>query len=182
MVLISDLGTRRVGPFRLIRPFIAAAAVVPFYLKGVVTSGHGLLLEVAGVVAGLALGVLAAGCMRVSRDRATGAVISHAGTWYAAIWIVVAVAWLLFGHGANHLSTAQLAPPSPPSPTALPSARPRCCWPAPVRWPSGPAAPGPSLLPHPSTPRDRGRHALAAPAERSCLPGGALSCLPGRAR
>jgi hypothetical protein len=88
MVLISDLGTRRVGPFRLIRPFIAAAAVVPFYLKGVVTSGHGLLLEVAGVVAGLALGVLAAGCMRVSRDRATGAVISHSWTWHAAIWIV----------------------------------------------------------------------------------------------
>jgi hypothetical protein len=60
-------------------------------------------------VAGPALGVLAAGCMRVCRDRATGAVISHAGTWYAAIWIVIAVARLFFGRGANHLFTAQLA-------------------------------------------------------------------------
>jgi hypothetical protein len=107
-VLISDLGTRKVTPLRLIRPFIAAGIVVPFFAKAVVTSGHGLLLEVAGVAAGAVVGVLAAACMRVRRDQRTGTVTSHAAVAYAAIWILVSGARLFFDYGSNHLFTAQL--------------------------------------------------------------------------
>jgi hypothetical protein len=107
-VLISDLGTRKVTTLRLIRPFIAAGIVVPFFAKAVVTSGHGLLLEVAAVAAGVAVGVLAAACMRVRRDQQTGTVTSHAAVAYAAIWILVSGARLFFDYGSNHLFTAQL--------------------------------------------------------------------------
>jgi hypothetical protein len=107
-VLISDLGTRKVTPLRLIRPFIAAGIVIPFFAKAVVTSGHGLLLEVAGVAAGAVVGAAAAACMRVRRDRQAGTVTSYAGAAYAAIWVLVSAARLFFDYGSNHLFSAQL--------------------------------------------------------------------------
>ncbi len=107
-VLVSDLGTRTITRLRLIRPFLAAAVVVPFFIKGVVTGGNGLLLEAAGAAAGLALGVLAAALMQIRRNPATGAVISHAGAGYAALWVAVSGGRLFFGYGSNHLFTAQL--------------------------------------------------------------------------
>jgi hypothetical protein len=107
-VLLSDYGRRPVTTLRLARPFIAAAVIIPFFFHGVQGTGTGLLIEAAGIAAGLVLGVAASFLMRVSADPATGKAVTLGGKAYAAFWIVVVVARIYFTYGAQHVFSRQL--------------------------------------------------------------------------
>ena len=108
-VLATDLGpARKIGPMRLLRPVIAAAVIVPLFVYRPVTHGNGLVVEIAGIVAGLLGGLAAAALMGVYRSPETGKPVSRAGAPYAILWTVVIGARAVFSYGSAHWFKAPL--------------------------------------------------------------------------
>jgi hypothetical protein len=109
-VLEADLGRRKIGSFRILRPILTAGALVPLFIDTPATHGNGLLLEVLLAAAGAVLGLFASvSLMSIHFDSAKNRVVSQAGVAYAAFWIVIIGARLLFTYGANHWFGPQLA-------------------------------------------------------------------------
>jgi hypothetical protein len=109
-VLEADLGAhRKIGTFRIVRPLLIAALIIPLFLKAVVTSGNGLSLEIAGVSAGIVLGLIATRLMGVYRSPDTNKPVSHAGFAYATLWAVVIGARAAFSYGSTHWFSHSLA-------------------------------------------------------------------------
>ena len=108
-VLEGDLGPhRKIGKFRILRPLITIAVIIPLFIDSPVTHGNGLLIELAGVAAGLLCGVIVAALMRVYRSPKTGQPVSAAGFPYALVWIIVVGARAAFSFGATHWFPAQI--------------------------------------------------------------------------
>jgi hypothetical protein len=109
-VLATDLGSaRKIGPMRLLRPVIAAAMIVPLFVYRPVTHGSGLVVEIAGVLAGLLGGLAAVALMGVYRSPDTGTPVSSAGAPYAILWTVIIGARTAFSYGTVHWFKAPLA-------------------------------------------------------------------------
>ena len=124
VIMESDLGRRKIGWFRVLRPVIAVAAIVPFFFTSLPTGHADLILQGAGALAGAALGLFAVSPLLVSvgydpawlrRGFRTGrtprhpAAVSHAGAGYAAIWIAVTAIRLGFAYGAQHVFPSALS-------------------------------------------------------------------------
>lgn len=102
-VLATDYGSaRKINTMRLLRPVIAAAVIIPLFVDKPVSSGTGLIVEIAGVAAGLLFGLVAAGLMGVYRSPTTGQPVSRAGAPYAALWTVIVAARAAFSYGLGH--------------------------------------------------------------------------------
>ncbi len=87
---------------RMLRPVIAAAVIIPLFVDRPVTHGTGLVVEIAGVVAGLLGGLAAVALMDVYRSPQTGRPVSRAGCPYALLWTVVIGARAAFSYGSVH--------------------------------------------------------------------------------
>ncbi|HYK70572.1 MAG TPA: hypothetical protein VEV45_21695 [Streptosporangiaceae bacterium] len=108
-VLATDLGSaRKIGRMRMLRPVLAAAVIVPLFVKAPATHGAALGVELAGVAAGVLGGLVAAALMKVYRSPATGSPVSRAGWPYAIFWTVVIGARAAFSFGAAHWFTTPL--------------------------------------------------------------------------
>jgi hypothetical protein len=102
-VLATDLGpARKIGPARLLRPVIAAAVIIPLFVDRPATHGTALVVELAGIVAGVLGGLVAAAMMGVYRSPETGRPLSRAGVPYAILWTVIIGARAAFSYGASH--------------------------------------------------------------------------------
>jgi hypothetical protein len=108
-VLEADVGPhRKVGWFRIARPLLMAAGIVPLYLKAFATHGTGLGLEAFGVAAGLIAGIGAASLTHVYRSARTAKPVSRAGAGYAALWVTVIGARAAFSYGSAHWFSTSL--------------------------------------------------------------------------
>jgi hypothetical protein len=109
-VLEADLGpARKLSRFRLLRPLLLSASIVPMFLEAIATHGTGLALEIGGGVAGILLGLTAASLMHIRREPATGRLVTRAGAAYAALWVAVIAARSCFSIGAVHWFSQPLA-------------------------------------------------------------------------
>jgi hypothetical protein len=106
LVLARDWGHRKVTLFALLRPLIGVI-IIPFVAPGWTASGHGLVLEIAALAVGIALGLLTFAFMKVSVD-ASGQEWTDAGYPYAAAWIVIAAIRLILIYGTEHWFTRQV--------------------------------------------------------------------------
>lgn len=109
VVLEADIGKhRKIGWFRILRPFVTSGVAVAIFIKAFTTTGTGLTLELALAAAGLALGLAATALITVYRSPRTHKPVSRAGFGYAALWIVVIGARTAFSYGSVHWFGAQL--------------------------------------------------------------------------
>jgi len=107
--LEGDLGShRKISKVRILRPLITVALVIPLFVDSPVTHGNGLLVELAGIAAGLLGGLFVSALMRVYRSPRTGGPVSAAGFPYAAVWTVIVGARAAFSYGAVHWFPAQI--------------------------------------------------------------------------
>jgi hypothetical protein len=117
VLMEADLGRRKIGWFRVLRPLIASVAAIALFTTSVPTSDHNLVLQAVGVGVGVLAGLAAHLFVTVGFDAegkkgrkdAAGRPVSWAGFGYAAFWVVVFAARLVFIYGTEHWFSRSLA-------------------------------------------------------------------------
>lgn len=111
VLLEADLGSRKIGWFRVLRPLVTAAAVVLLFLTTVPTTGNNLALQGLAIGVGVILGLASHLFLSVHLDHDQGKggrVVSRAGFGYAMFWTVIFGARLGFIYASEHLFAGSL--------------------------------------------------------------------------
>jgi hypothetical protein len=120
VLMESDLGRRKIGWFRVLRPLLTTALIVPLFLDSIPTTGNNVALQVIGAAVGALLGLAAHLFLSVrfgpvkakkgaaAGQGANGRPYSQAGFGYAAFWAAIFAARLLFIYGTIHWFPASL--------------------------------------------------------------------------
>lgn len=106
-VLLVDAGRRRLTLMRIARPLVLTAVVVPFAMPAFDLHGRGLVLELAGIVAGALLGLAASAFMKVESDGTPRTLMTVAGPPYVLVWVAVSAARTLFTYEASNSASFQ---------------------------------------------------------------------------
>ncbi|WP_446663759.1 hypothetical protein [Flexivirga sp. B27] len=102
LMLITQYGRRALTTHSMVRPLLTVVGVGFFYLRGLPTDSSELWLYAVGLGLGVVCGAIATVFTRVERDTTTGTVMTVCGVGFAATWLAVAGARLLFVWEAEH--------------------------------------------------------------------------------
>lgn len=103
VVLVSDLGTRKLTARRMRRPILIGGVVIALFLPSIPTAGGDLLWEVIAATIGASLGLLSLVTIRVAARPGTGEVVTEAGLAYALMWIVSIGGRLFLGFAMQNI-------------------------------------------------------------------------------
>lgn len=101
VILLTDIGSRKVTRMRMIRSVIAVGIIVAIFVRSFPTQGNDVSLQLVGIGAGVICGLLAGSLLPVFRHE-SGDIYSKGGIAYAAVWVVLAVGRILFAYGAEN--------------------------------------------------------------------------------
>ena len=107
LMIVTQYGMHRWDPGRLLLPFGLVIVAGAFFLPGAPTIGNDLKLDLVGVAAGVAFGLLAGLLVSVEHSR-NNEVITRAGIGYAVVWMAVIGGRMLFAWGADNAWSTQI--------------------------------------------------------------------------
>ncbi|MER6951573.1 hypothetical protein ABT294_46915 [Nonomuraea sp. NPDC000554] len=101
IILATDLGTRRLTTWRILRSVLAVVVVVAFFVRSLPLDGNDPLLQLAGIGLGLICGLIGGTLLPAHREE-SGHIFTVGGVGYALLWTLLSAARVVFAYGSEH--------------------------------------------------------------------------------
>jgi len=108
-VVVLRLGRHRYTRRQRLLTLAVVAVLAAKYVRGMPTSGHDLIIEIACAALGGLFGLAMLAATSVTRDRRTGEIWIRAGLAYLALWTVMLGSRVVFAYAASDWDRAAVA-------------------------------------------------------------------------